>query len=455
MKTYSRYQDDIKIDIKKCLDKMGCQPILFIGSGLSRRYINAPNWDNLLEVMASKCPLITKNVDYYKQSNKNSIEIGSIFSDFYKEWAWEGGRDQFPSEFFSQNYKSDIFIKYFISQYLKDITLYDWYEKLEDNLKSEVNFLRQIAPHAIITTNYDTLIEKVFTDYQTVIGQKILKTNMCSFGELFKIHGCVTEPDSLVFHEQDYDEFKKKKKYLSAKLLTFFAEHPLLFVGYSANDPNIKAILSDIDEIISNDGSSIDNIYMLEYDTNLNEKSYPVIEKIIPIDENKNVTVKTIKASEYGWVFESFINSSVLNPINPKLLRALLARSYDLVRCDIPRGKIEINYETLERMVDSDKELPTLLGMTRMEDPSKFNMVFLYSISEIANILNLGHWSNVQKLIDKIKEDKNVDIKSSDNEFHAQVKTGQAKTSKTHKYSQNAVELFKKVKSGFPYEIKI
>ena len=62
------------------------------------------------------------------------------------------------------------------------------------------------------------------------------------------MHGCVTDPVSLVFTQGNYDQFIRKKKYLSAKLLTYFSEHPLIFVGYGAGDPNIKAILSDIDE---------------------------------------------------------------------------------------------------------------------------------------------------------------------------------------------------------------
>jgi hypothetical protein len=455
MKTYSDYQDDVKSDIKECLNKMGCQPILFIGSGLSQRYIKAPTWNNLLDAMASKCPLIDKNVAYHRQSGKNSIEIGSIFSESYKEWAWSEGRNNFPDCFFSTDYKSDIFIKHFISEYLKEIMLEEWQEKLGDNLKNEIAFLKKIAPHAIITTNYDALLENIFVDYQSIIGQTILKTNMYSFGELFKIHGCISEPKSLVLHKQDYEEFSRKKKYLSAKLLTFFAEHPLLFIGYSANDPNIQAILSDIDEIISNDGASIDNIYMLEYDTTLTEKSYPTIEKIIPTDEHKNITIKSIKTREFDWVFEAFINSSLLSPINPKLLRALLARSYELVRCDVPRGRIEINYDTLQRVVDSDEELPTLLGMARIDDVSKFGMQYPFLISDIASKLEYKHWNPVKSLISKIKQNNGIDIQANDNKYHCQVKTGKAESSKVHKYSQNAIDLLQKVKDKLPYEVDI
>src|SRR5699024_8957235 len=97
---------------------------------------------------------------------------------------------------------------------------------------------------------------------------KILKPDTMSIGEIFKIHGSTSEYMDLVFNEEDYELFLQKKKYLSAKLLTFFAEHPLLFIGYSANDKNIQRILTAIAEIIYYDGNLIPNIYFLEYNKN-------------------------------------------------------------------------------------------------------------------------------------------------------------------------------------------
>ncbi|MEK8199495.1 SIR2 family protein [Lysinibacillus sp. FSL M8-0134] len=70
-------------------------------------------------------------------------------------------------------------------------------------------------------------------------------------GEIFKIHICVSDNNEIILNEEDYDVIIHKKKYLSAKLLPFFSEHPFLFIGYSANDKNIQSILSDIDELIS------------------------------------------------------------------------------------------------------------------------------------------------------------------------------------------------------------
>src|SRR5699024_12391280 len=99
----------------------------------------------------------------------------------------------------------------------------------------------------------------------------------------------------LVFNEEYYELFLQKKKYLSAKLLTFFAEHPLLFIGYSANDKNIQRILSDIDEIISSDGDLIPNIYFLEYNKKQKKNDLHSSEKILYIN-NKYLRIKYNKS---------------------------------------------------------------------------------------------------------------------------------------------------------------
>lgn len=453
MESYEDYKKHVVDDIETCLDSMGCQPILFIGSGLSRRYFNAPSWEELLKIMAEKCPLIDKDFAYYKQSYKDLIKIGSVFAELYKEWAWSEGRNQFPKELFTESNNSDVYIKYSISEYLQTLLEVNWIDDLDQDLKDEINSLKRISPHAIITTNYDYLIEKIFPDFESVIGQKILRTNIFSIGELFKIHGSISEPSSLVLTNNDYEEFSKKKKYLSAKLLAFFAEHPLLFIGYSASDPNIQEILSDIDEILTVDNSLIPNIYVLERDEDINVNDYPQREKTIVIDENRNIRVKSISTSCFKWVFESFINNSSIDPINPKLLRSLLARTYELVRHDIPRRTVEVDFQTLEHAVSSGTELAKLYGITTVDDPSSFNAQYPYTLTMVGQELGYKSWHNAHQFINRIAKEKGVHIKESDNKYHLKVKVGAS--SFTHKYSQCAIDILAKVKDGDTYEIKI
>ncbi|WP_244664896.1 SIR2 family protein [Candidatus Symbiopectobacterium sp. 'North America'] len=184
------------------------------------------------------------------------IDIGSVFSDAYNEWAWGDGEKEFPPELFEAGNEPRIYFKHKISSIFNLL--------IQDNKiigHGEIDLLRKIHLHSIITTNYDQLLESIYPEFTPIIGQKILYANHGSIGKILKIHGCCSTPESIIINSDDYGDFIKKKKYLSAKLLTLFAEHPLIFIDYSAEDENIKNILSDIDELLSENGEIIPNIY--------------------------------------------------------------------------------------------------------------------------------------------------------------------------------------------------
>jgi hypothetical protein len=65
---YPQYIKDVTVEIANCVQTSACQPILFIGSGLSKRYFGGPSWDELLAHLAKACPLIDKEYAYHKQS---------------------------------------------------------------------------------------------------------------------------------------------------------------------------------------------------------------------------------------------------------------------------------------------------------------------------------------------------------------------------------------------------
>src|ERR1019366_8091914 len=133
-----------------------------------------------------------------------------------------------------------------------------------------------------------------FPDYQPVVGQSIIHSTQVLFGEIFKIHGCISDYQSLVFTQADYVEFTRKKKYLSAKLLTYFSEHPLLFVGYSASDPNIQAVLSDIDECLQHEGppgSVIPNIFILEWRADFPNGYTPARDRLLAVEAGRSVRI--------------------------------------------------------------------------------------------------------------------------------------------------------------------
>ncbi|GBF72374.1 hypothetical protein PA598K_00623 [Paenibacillus sp. 598K] len=449
--SYTQYMQDISDDIKVCLEDMGCQPILFIGSGISKRYFGAPNWEQLLIQLSEICPRIEDSFAFYRQTN-DFPDIGQMFSEKFREWAWREGKGEFPEELFAQGTLPGIYIKHKIKELLDSITPKKLAEINNNGLLKEIEALQNISPHALITTNYDQFQELVFPDYTPIVGQKILKSNHASVGEVLKIHGCTTDPASMVLTTDDYMDFTMKKKYLSAKLLTYFAEHPLIFMGYRAEDSNIKAILSDIDEIISAENQLIPNIYLLEWDPNIENKHPPAKEKLIAIGEHRSVRVKSIVANSFHWVYEAFATNAALEKVNPKLLRALLARTYDMVRYDIPKKTVEVNFQILENTLNTEGELAKVYGITTLDNPTALNASYPYTLKQIGEILGFGGWHKVHMFFKEIKEETGVDIKASDNKYHIKLMIGKTGYSK---YSEAGVELARKKMNGDEYILEM
>ena len=95
---YKRYQEEVTADIAEVLSAASCQPILFVGSGFTKRYAAGPNWEELLTLLAKGCPLIDKEFAYYKQTYDGDLKkIGSVFAAQYREWAWGEGQVQISS----------------------------------------------------------------------------------------------------------------------------------------------------------------------------------------------------------------------------------------------------------------------------------------------------------------------------------------------------------------------
>jgi hypothetical protein len=251
----------------------------------------------------------------------------------------------------------------------------------------------------------------------------------------------------------DYSGWNDRKKYLSAKLLTYFLEHPVLIVGYSAQDPNVLAVLRDIDEILASSGDIVSNIYYVIYDDTIGEESNPGKEVLLDLGNGSSMRVKAIYTNDLSWVYRSFAASEGIENVNPKILRALISRTYDLVRHDIPKATLEVNYETLEQAVNDENALPKLLGITSVSDPEQFNAAYPYTLTAVSKKLGFMGWHSAHKLVSELTDKMGVNIKESDNQYHIAVKSGES--SMVHKYSDAFVSLLQKVRDGEDYEIKL
>ena len=217
--------------IQDVIQKFNTTPFLFAGSGITRRYYGLPNWEDLLKHFANRI----KADRFGYQSYVSKAKMGDcpegvlpkvatlIQRDF--DLAWydnvEGVRTLTDKELIKVEQGISPF-KVEIAKFINDSS------HLVDGYQNEIQALRNISFRniaGVITTNYDSFFERLFSDYQTYVGQdELIFSPIQGFAEIYKIHGSVTRPETIIINEEDYREFKEKSKYLTAKLLTIFME---------------------------------------------------------------------------------------------------------------------------------------------------------------------------------------------------------------------------------------
>jgi hypothetical protein len=434
--------------VASLLENFDCQPVLFVGAGLARRYIGAPDWEGALRYALELLPKPEVTYEYLAQKHGgDKVLIGTEIGDLIFEWAWKDGKSNFSEELFLVKDKA-IFLKTVLAKHLFDIG--KSVEEAAAEYKSEIDALKTIRPHAVITTNYDNMLESLFEGYESIIGRKVLKYNLNAYGEVYHIHGSIELPETMVLTKGDYDDWSEESKYFAAKLLTYFAEHPVFVFGYSLGDPNVQTVLQDIGKIVSDETGLIANVIQVVYSPD-QEISAIQSEFAIPVGR-KQFRIRVINVKNLTDVFTALTARHELKNVNPALVRALAARVMKLTRSDIPNGNIEVNYQTLESVANSDDALPTMLGITQADDINKSHP---YLLSAVGEQLGYPNWSGANKLLEKIKADTGTDIKLTDNKYHCAVKVGKKDSSVSRKYSPALVQLLDKVKGGEGYKLDL
>ncbi len=201
----------LKSKIIEHLSQFHTAPFLFIGSGLPRRYLGIDDWTGLLRRMSD---LTDRPYEYYRASG-DGIEpriATEIAKDLHVKW-WDSdnfseSRDNFKSDSINKESAFKIEIAKLIEKMSEN------YPELPD-LQKELATLQNATIDGIITTNWDLLLEGLFPDFKIFIGQEeLLFSSTQEIGEIYKIHGCCTSPNSLVVTENDYKRFDKRNPYL-------------------------------------------------------------------------------------------------------------------------------------------------------------------------------------------------------------------------------------------------
>ena len=246
----------ITMDISEFILKFKTHPVLFIGAGISKRYYEgAYSWGDLLEKIASDLygsNRLYLDLKHHAIDSEGGCDLPKLASRLSQKID-EKLESQLQSGPSLSDFESSINEAFYNSVQLGEQTsrLKIWVKELLSPLvicsskRGEISLLREACKNvaSIVTTNYDTFIEGEL-NFSPLIGNKILLSN--PYQSVYKIHGCLTNPASIILTDEDYKQFDNRYELIQAQLISLFIHNPIIFMGYGIQDENIQKLLSRI-----------------------------------------------------------------------------------------------------------------------------------------------------------------------------------------------------------------
>jgi hypothetical protein len=112
-----------------------------------------------------------------------------------------------------------------------------------------VRVLARLPLRTLWTTNYDRLLEAAWLERGLILDAKKRQSDLAhpranADAVLYKMHGCASDPDSLVIAKDDYDLYLKEREAFSTALAADLMGRRMLFLGFGHNDPNLAFLFS-------------------------------------------------------------------------------------------------------------------------------------------------------------------------------------------------------------------
>ena len=335
----------IKSRVSEIISKANCYPFLFIGSGMSMRYMGTRTWEGLLRWACDE--ILGDEFAYARLSG----EAGGDFPQVASLLEIEANRillSDVKFNAFRERHSSELKdgaspMKTFIAEDLSMAVVAECEETylLKERCADKIS--------GVITTNYDSLAETLFPGCDVFVGEEELLFREVSYSaEIYKIHGCASSPDTMVLNSADYARFREKQAYLAAKILTIFAEYPVIFLGYSINDDNIREILSSIAKCAGGGrlSSLADRFIFVQYGD-----SVPAVSEATFVFGDETMVMTNIVTRDFAPIFEAISESRTM--YDPKVVRTLRKCVYGIASRIDPSSAVAVSgFSNLDRLDD-------------------------------------------------------------------------------------------------------
>ena len=343
--------------IEDVIEKFNTTPFLFLGSGVTRRYYNLPDWRGLLKHFAYE--IKTDDFIYSAYENKASKEENPegllpkvaemIQIDYDEKWFRDPSIRTLNDDMLAKVKEGLSPFKAEIASYIKNNSI------VVEEYESEIEMLAKLSEKniaGVITTNYDDFVEYNFNGYTKYVGQRqLVFSAVQGIAEIFKIHGSIEEPGSLIINEQDYIDFDKRSPYLAAKLMTIFMEYPIIFMGYSISDTNIQKIIKSIIDCLDVQQLKMleDRFVFVEYQPG--KVGSEVTPYTIMIDD-KPLAMTKIVVEDFKLIYKALEGKKSKLPV--RILRRFKQELYDFTVTNMPTASMRVASIEDDRVKDEE-----------------------------------------------------------------------------------------------------
>lgn len=390
------------MNIREFIGQYRNHPVLFIGAGVSLRYLNnSHTWDGLLKHIAFE---LKGNNEFYLDIKaecqvEGKYNYALIATKLEKAFNQSLGvdrngkfkeiNDYFYTEMERENNLSRF--KIYVSKLVGTLSY-------NESKKEELAELKKIRKNvgSVITTNYDGLVEDVFS-FEPLVGNDILLSN--PYGSVYKIHGCNKDPSKIIITEDDYSHFDNKYELIRAQLLSIFIHNPIIFMGYGIGDENIKSLLKTIFTYVEPNSLTAqrirDNFLLVEFEKD--SLSHEISEHDIDLEGFSTIRINKIKTDDFMEIYRSLSNLNLpVSAMDIRKVQSIVKDIYSGVHDDGTSIKVNIT-EDIDSLNNSDKIL--VIGSSNsIKYEHKNSSNFMTDYFDIIDESN----HQLLKLIDKI-----------------------------------------------------
>ncbi|MBR0572848.1 SIR2 family protein [Pasteurella atlantica] len=204
---------------------------IFVGAGVSKSS-GLPLWQDLVQMIKSELSINDNETDYLKIAQLYYLSCGE--TSYYQR----------IKEFFPEHIEPTIIQK----------------------------LIFELKPANIITTNWDSLLEKTARDngyiYDVISKDEHLVQSELE-NHIIKMHGDFRD-NNIVFKEDDYINYQKNFPLIENFIKSILSTNTILFIGYSYNDINLK----QISKWIQNNSKSIPPMFLVVFKEDKNQRQY-------------------------------------------------------------------------------------------------------------------------------------------------------------------------------------